>query len=124
MIITQQKKGKRHIDYINELAVAYWAKLDFTDGMYCTCLRDAMKEHREYLIRCVEEQRRIDLESKRTCRDCLTPLDQHDFFHYGLMCRDCFTCRMNNEVHDDEHAPIPPRIPLPPRIAPNPRFIL
>jgi len=124
MTITEQKKGRHHIDYIKEIAIAYWAKMNWKDGMYPTCLRDAMKEHREYLIRChnekikiAQEQRRAAVSRMPKCKECFTPLDQNDLFHYGMYCRDCFHSRMNGEAVDMvSHCggiPIPRRIPKP-----------
>lgn len=128
MTVMQQQKGRSHINYIRDLAIVYWSDLDWKEGMYPTCLRDAMKEHRDYLIRCAEEQRKIAVEKTHRCKDCMTPLGHSDLFHYGYYCRDCFACRMNNEVRDDYY-PVPPQIPVPPRLPmtpamPNPRLIL
>lgn len=121
MTITEQKKGRAHIDYIREIAIAYWAKMNWKDGFYPVCLRDAMKEHRDYLIRCLEEKQKIAREQQRErmpkCKECFTPLDQNDLFHYGMCCRDCFHARMNGEMTERmvrcDGIPIPPRIPKP-----------
>lgn len=118
MTITPQKKGKLHIDYIKGLAIAYWAKLNWKPGTYPQCLRDAMKEHREYIVKCENERRKIAVGKRRVaieripkCKECFTPLEQNDLFHYGMYCRDCFHARMNGEIA--ETIPIPPRIAKP-----------
>ena len=115
MIITPQKKGKSHIAYINEIAISYWAKLDFKRGCYAQCLRDAMKEHRDYLIACLKKRRNINQEHKREfqcrCEDCFTPLEQNDIFHYGMRCHGCFQERFaDNYRESGMPIPVPPRI--------------
>lgn len=123
MTITPQKKGKAHIDYIKEIAIAYWAKINWLTGMYPQCLRDAMKEHREYLIECENEQRKIareQIQSRMKCRECFTMLEEVDIFHFGNLCRDCFQAKMNGEFRrDTSHVSLPPRI-VKPRLTTGP----
>jgi hypothetical protein len=98
----EQLKGREHMRYINERAVAILMKdHNWEKGNWFNCIRKALKEHREYLIKCVEERKRIESEQKppvKHCEGCGTELDQMDIFHYVDYCHGCWKARYVDSV--------------------------
>lgn len=106
----QQQKGRKHKEHINQVAISHWVKSNWDIGAYPQCLRDAMRDHRNYLISCIKERKKIQAERMPRCQHCMTPLTSNDIFHYGQSCHDCF--RMQHlEGITTSGIPIPIRIP-------------
>jgi len=92
----EQLKGREHITRINEVAMAIFSKrFNFKGGCWFECIRQALKDHREYLIKCVEERKRIEAESAKHCDDCGIELDADDIFHYVSICHSCYQARID-----------------------------
>jgi len=97
MKLPEQKKGREHLAHIHEAAMALYGKTNFEGGCWFACLKQAMKDHREYLIKCVEERKRIEAESTKRCDDCGIELDADDIFHYVSICHSCYEARRDND---------------------------
>lgn|ERR1035437_343660 len=100
--VTEQLNGRDHLRYINERAVSILQKEhDWKRGNWFNCIRKALKEHREYLISCVEERKRIEAEQPKQpkqCSSCGTELDGYDIFNYVDYCHGCWKTKYVDSV--------------------------
>ena len=108
MKLPEQKKGKAHIKYINGAAETILSKNGWKGGCWFACIRQALKEHREYLIKCIEEQRRIEAESTKHCDDCGNELDADDIFHYVSLCHSCYQAKLEYDCSQRRQFGRPP----------------
>ena len=95
MKLSEQRKGREHLVFIQERALTLLrSKYNWKHGNWFTCIREALQEHREYLIRCVKEREKIKKERKKEvceiCEVCETPLTSHDVSCYLSLCHDCW----------------------------------
>ena len=104
----EQLKGREHLEYIREQAVAILLKKwNCQSGHWYECIRDALREHREYLIKCVEERKKIESEQIKKCDSCKTLLDDEDIYKYVSYCHSCW-----KRIYVDSacvHYPVKPR---------------
>jgi hypothetical protein len=109
MKLPEQQKGRAHLRYINERASAILQnKFDFKGGNWHECIRMALKEHREYLVRCCEERNKIEAEKTPRCDGCGTLLEPDDIFHYVSYCHDCFQREYIDRAVNDKPKGRPP----------------
>ena len=87
---SEQLPSRQHIIYINECAMALFSKLNFEKGKWFDCLKEALRQHREYLIRCVEERKKIEAERLPNCEICGFPMSQIDVWNYVSYCHPCW----------------------------------
>ena len=90
MMKKEQLFGKDHIKYINENAVGIFSKLNWESGKWPSCIRESLLQHRIYLIKCVEERKKIKSDKLKVCEKCGVELDEIDISHYVSYCHRCF----------------------------------
>lgn len=94
----EQLPKKEHIHYINDCAMVIWNKLKLEEGKWLSCLKEALRQHRLYLIQCIEERKRIESEINLSCEGCGIRLNDEDIFRYVSFCHKCFRIKYIDAV--------------------------
>ena len=57
-----QAKGKKHIQFISQMAYRIWKERGYARGLFNTCIRESLKLHREYLMKFPAEEGKSNIE--------------------------------------------------------------